>query len=156
MYKHMYLALDPGLTTGYVISRGADIIEMGHLYSLEDVARKVETFVTSAYGDGPIVIYEKFARGNTAVEEQLSTIEVIGAIEAVALLNNLELRSHYPSGRKGWIPVAKQIVRAEGYTLKEMHHAIDALAHLLVEIDMEGEPDWDKQYWLRKVIQSGV
>ena len=144
------------MTTGYVISRGADIIEMGHLYSLAEVARKVEAFAVNTRDPKPVVIYEKFARGNTAVEEQMLTIQVIGAIEAVAALNDLDLRSHYPSGRKGWIPAAKQIVRAHGYTLKEMHHAIDALAHLLIEIDTEGEPDWDKQYWLRKVIQSGV
>ena len=156
-YKNIYLALDPGLTTGFSISQGGRIVAMGHLHSLEEVSMRVAEFASEEDSDGAkkILVYEDFARGNTAVNEQLYTIRVIGAILGVAAVFPVEVRKHYPSSRKGLIPMAKEMVRAQGYSLKAMHHAIDAIAHMFVEIKGEGEENWDEQYWLRKVLQSG-
>lgn len=129
---------------------------MGHLCTFEEVVESVWSFwLECAETQVPgVVICEDFARGNTAVEAQLQTIQTIGAIRAITHALGGTIVLHYPASRRGWIPVAKEMVRSQGYSQSSMHHAIDAIAHLLVEVDRR-ETNWDKQYWLRKVIQSG-
>lgn len=141
------LALDPGLTTGYAIFCNGHIERCGHCASL---AETVDLVMTPPL-DG--VVYEGFARGNSVVDEQLRTIELCGAIQAAAHLGRLKCAMQYPAMRKGYVPIAKCMVKELGFTYEEMHHAIDAIAHALCYMDKEGE-QWDKQSWLRKAFPS--
>lgn len=144
------LAFDPGLTVGW--SEFTDspgwyfVLECGHAMSLEDVVDLIQQKNPS------LIVYEGFARGNSVVDEQLKTIEMCGAIKAIAHNQGIPVVMQYPAARKGYVPIAKQMVKSKGYTLEEMHHAIDAIAHGLCYIDKEGM-EWQKQFWLHKAFQ---
>ena len=141
------LALDPGLTTGYAIFSNGRIERCGHCTSLAETVDLVLTPPLDA------VVYEGFARGNSVVDEQLRTIELCGAIQAAAHLGRLKCTMQYPAMRKGYVPIAKCMVKELGFTYEEMHHAIDAIAHCLCYMDKEGI-EWGKQYYLRKAFPS--
>lgn len=150
------LALDPGLTTGYAIFCNGHIERCGHCISLEDVVDLcLQGSVARTLGEKSYdaIVYEGFARGNSVVDEQLRTIELCGAIQAAAHLGRLKCTMQYPAMRKGYVPIAKCIVKELGFTYEEMHHAIDAVAHALCYMDKEGI-EWAKQRYLRKAFPS--
>ena len=140
------IAFDPGLTVGYAIFMGSNLERCGHLKSIEDIVHCPWNYIDQ-------IVYEGFARGNSVVDEQLRTIEMCGAIQAVAYVHNLPYRMQYPAMRKGYVPIAKCMVKDRGFYLEEVHHAIDAIAHGLCYMDKEGI-SWNKQFWMHKAFPS--
>ena len=145
------LALDPGITTGYVLAecdreKLFRIVDMGHFLAPE----KVYQYIHSR----PIgyVVYEGFARGNSVVDTQIKTIELCGGIKAACYLECIPYKMQYPAKRTGYIPAAKYLVKQSGHTCEEMHHAIDAIAHLLCYCE-ESHLFWNKQTLLKEVFK---
>lgn len=145
--------LDPGVTTGWCIFECSEdtncyeLSELGHFKTLAELVEKMKPMAI----DRPNVrmLYEGFARGNSAVKEQLITIEMCGAIRALGVLFfNCEPIKQYPESRKTYVPLAKFMLKRCGYTpLGDYTHAIDAVAHGLAYMEKEGI-DWNKQYWM--------
>ena len=142
------VAFDPGKTIGYAVFCNTELFRLGHLQSIEELVRELYRQIGTP---NLRVVYEGFARGNTAVKDQLQTIEICGAIQAIALACEFPVKSQYPSMRTGYIPIAKAMIQEKGFTLSEMKHAVDAIAHGLAYMDKEGL-GWQKQDWIRKAL----
>jgi len=143
------IAFDPGMTVGYAVFKEGLLAEIGHLKSIGDVVDKLQSWNDVV----DTIVYEGFARGNSVVKEQIVTIEMCGAIQAMAHVTDSKLVMQYPAVRAGYIPIAKCMVKDSWGTLQEYHHAIDAIAHGLVYLDKEGI-DWKKSYWMHKAFPS--
>jgi len=137
------IAFDPGMTVGYAVFKEGLLSEIGHLHSIGDVVDKLQSWNDIV----DTIVYEGFARGNSVVKEQIVTIEMCGAIQAMAHATESKLVMQYPAVRAGYIPIAKCMVKDKGFKLQEMHHAIDAVAHGLAYLDKEEIP-WEKQIWM--------
>lgn len=152
------VVFDPGLTTGYAIfvpgEKAMRLQEAGHLHSFNAVALFMDCLSNSSAGSKWTVLYEGFARGNSVVNEQLQTIETCGAIKAIASLKGWDVVMQYPPSRKGYIPVAKVMIRElfQGND-KLYHHAFDAVAHGLFYMHREGV-EWQEQAWLKQTFQK--
>lgn len=151
--------LDPGVTTGWCIfehskdTNSYEISELGHFKTLAELVNKLKPM----HRDWAAVrmLYEGFARGNSAVKEQLQTIEMCGAIRALGVLFfDREPVKQYPESRKTYVPLAKFMLKHCGYTpLGDYTHAIDAVAHGLAYMQKEGI-DWNRQYWMQLAYPS--
>lgn len=139
------LGLDPGGTTGYVIMHEGALLAAGHLQILSEI---VDLCMRPTVD---VIVYEGFARGNSAVKDQLDTIELCGAIRACAHISQKACRPQYPAVRTGYVPLAKAWLKGFGKEA-DVHHAIDALAHCMYYMDKEGIP-WPKQYWMSQVFR---
>jgi hypothetical protein len=119
------LAFDPGITTGWSFWNNGVFQASGDL-----LGEKVLIDHILKYKDlRPLtVIYEGFARGNTAVVDQLRTIECCGLIKAICIEYQIPYAIQFPAERKGFIPFAKRILEIED---SKYHHSIDATAHVL-------------------------
>ena len=147
------LALDPGMTVGYAKFEDGCLIGCGHLLTVGEVADYIHKWAGDSVVPHNTIVYEGFARGNSVVKEQIVTIEMCGAIQAMAHVTESKLVMQYPAVRAGYIPIAKCMVKDSWGTLQEYHHAIDAIAHGLVYLDKEGI-DWKKSYWMHKAFPS--
>lgn len=139
------LSFDPGGTTGYVIVADGQLKEAGHLATLSDLV-----YVCFSV-EADQIVFEGFARGNSAVDDQLETIELCGAIRACADILRLPCRKQFPAVRTGYVPLAKAWLTSQ-HKEQDVHHAIDALAHAMYFMDKEGIA-WPKQYWMSRVFQ---
>lgn len=154
------LCFDPGLTIGWCIfepgEKGMKLEECGHLYDLEDLIRIIDYFDTYNSFSGDVVLNESFARGNSVVKEQIETLRLCGAIEALALDREFTYAQQYPAQRTGYVPIAKKMIKELGFgTLKENHHAIDAIAHGLCYMD-NNNIEWQKQWWMKVTFGGGI
>jgi len=152
------IAFDPGLTVGTCVFEMCDgnIMQLSQSLHLHSV-NAVEAFLHSISLDHQprrvAVVAESFARGNSVVKEQILTLRMCGAIEALCAHFGFKHSEQFPASRTGYIPIAKCMIKELGFgTLQANHHAIDAIAHALCFMDEEGF-DWQKQYWLRKALQ---
>ena len=152
------LAFDPGKVIGYAHFENGEFQSSIELQSLEEIVKQFQCVLNSPLTveeRNLVCITETFSRGNTAVKDQLQTIEIIGAIRALCLVHEVPLIEQLPSMRTGYIPIAKAMIRENGYTLKEKHHSIDAIAHGLAYMD-KGGVEWHKRYWMSKAFQQGA
>ena len=108
--------LDPGVTTGWCIFEHSkdtncyEISELGHFKTLAELVNKLKPM----HRDWAAVrmLYEGFARGNSAVKEQLQTIEMCGAIRALGVLFfDREPVKQYPESRKTYLPQDKFMIK---------------------------------------------
>jgi 7-cyano-7-deazaguanine synthase in queuosine biosynthesis len=142
------LVFDPGITTGYATLFNGKLIEFGHLKNMLAVANKINEELTKPYL--PVIIVEAFKRANAMMKEQIQTVEMVGAIKALALINKLSCVPHWPEDRTAFIPIAKLMLKAQGYKIVENKHAIDAIAHGVCYMDFVGY-NYNKQEWLKGI-----
>ena len=150
----MIICFDPGVTTGYCIFDKSfsdevptfKIKTLGHLSSVRELFCFLDQYRATT---NVTIIYEGFARGNSAVKEQLITIEMCGAIKALSMMCfHQEPVMQYPESRKTYVPVAKCMFKTLGYVPLENHkHALDAVAHVISYMERQGLT-WNKNYWM--------
>jgi len=154
------VAFDPGLTVGACVFEMCDgdimhLYQSLHLHSVNAVEAFLHSISSSHEPRRVAVVAESFARGNSVVKEQILTLRMCGAIEALCAHMCFSWSEQFPASRTGFVPIAKCMVKELRFgTLAQNHHAIDAIAHALCFMKKEGF-DWQEQYWLRKVLQSG-
>lgn len=145
------LSFDPGVTTGFCCIVNGNLTEYAELQDMKAV-----TDYICHYGENtPVdhIVYEGFARGNSVVKEQLITIEMCGAIKAASLILQVPYHMQYPAERKGYIPIAKAMLKDTfGGSYKDWHHSTDAVAHALTFMDKE-KLEWQKQHWMHRAFQ---
>lgn len=152
------IAFDPGLTIGCCAfvqrETSMELVQSLHLHSIDAIVAYLDDIESRYLRREIAVVAESFARGNSVVDEQIKTLRMCGAIEALCSHYGIRWSEQYPASRAGYVPVAKCMIRELGFgTLQQNHHAIDAIAHALCFMDKEGL-EWKKQYWLRQVIQK--
>ena len=153
------LCFDPGLTIGWCIfepgEKGMTLVECGHDHNLQDLIWRVNYF-DSYKTQGDVILNESFARGNSVVKEQIETLRLCGAIEALALDREYSYAQQYPAQRTGYVPIAKKMIKELGFgTLQENHHAIDAIAHGLCYMD-SNNIEWQKSWWMKVTFDKEV
>ena len=155
MNTEVIVGFDPGLTIGTCIFKPGEkamkLSKCCHLHNLDELTNFYKEVATSY--ENVSVVAESFARGNSVVKEQIDTLRLCGAIEALEKICDFKHSEQYPAERTGYVPIAKCMIKELSFgTLKENHHAIDAVAHVLCYMDKEGM-DWQKQFWMRKAFQ---
>lgn len=154
------LCFDPGLTTGWCLfdegDHGMKLVKCGHCHNVKDVIDTFEMDEVRYEMGFKFSVAEAFARGNSVVKEQILTLRMCGAIEVLALEHGCSHTEQYPAQRTGYVPIAKTMIKELGFgTLKENHHAIDAIAHGLCYMD-NNNIEWQKRWWMKVTFDKEV
>ena len=135
------VVFDPGKTTGWCAFVDDVVVDYGAIYSMEDA---IETF--EVHENAEICVYEGFARANASTGDQLQAIEMCGAIQCLATMYKMELVKQYPANRKGYLPLAKQIVKGLAVEANRRAHVVDAVAHGIRYLHKKGVFPWQERY----------
>lgn len=137
------LAIDPGISTGVAIYVDT------HIEVYKDVpADQYDEFLKAAeylmlvvtepiklwdlvQAHRPsVIVCENFAAGGLISKDGQATIRLVGAMELAAYITDAEFVLQFPSERKPFIPVARQMLIQRGRT--PISHEVDSLSHLLL------------------------
>jgi len=118
------LTFDPGKTTGWSIWRDGELKKVGILLTFADL---IDLFIK--HNDATHCVYEGFARANASTGDQLETIELCGAIQALATFYHMQIEKQYPAQRKGYVEFAKMYVAPFSISSDVKRHCIDAVSH---------------------------
>lgn len=142
----MLLCFDPGKTTGVAqFNMYGELEFIDHL----DTEQQIYSWIYSREETKTTVLYEGFARGNTASKDQLMTVELCGFIRGCAMTIDLKCVMQYPTIRLPYEKIAKAMVKAYRGEIKPQTptHAIAAVAHGIAYMEKE-KIEWNKKYWM--------
>lgn len=143
----MIIAIDPGLTTGYVIATSpTQLVEVGDVNPFDHVLEIID--MMRSRGDLELVICESFSlysgKQNAQSFSNMPSSQAIGMLKHYCQTHNVELVMQGPVERK---VITKDMLRAVGYwqALRGLHHAKDAAMHLLLYYTKQ--PKWQGKLW---------
>lgn len=117
----IYMAIDPGGSTGVALKIGA-------VYQTTTITHAPDLWKLIYEHKPDVIAVEAFATDHMISRHGIHTIEIVGGVKALCSALGIAIHVHTPQFRKAFMePAQKSLYAVSGKTV----HETDALAHLL-------------------------
>lgn len=146
------LAIDPGKTTGFALWGGADDI----IRPLSgQVGPKIDLYRVVLEAQPDVVVCEDFTPRPGAHSVQKDALHVIGGLEALILVGEIDAALHLQSPGQAKAFGTDDKLRRLGWWVKGQDHARDALRHLLTWLVTHPHaPDATRQALIEALLEA--